>query len=110
MVRGKQWGFFGPEILVFGRKIQFLPYYPNFGPRPVCSPWRDRSFTTLGTIFRLSVPELEPFFTTRFMIILPLMNHNVTKILRGYRMHVAGAQIYYMNHQINSFQNMCDML
>ena len=46
--------FFGPKILVFGRKIQFLPYDPNFGQRPVCSPWRDDSFNRLGAIFRLS--------------------------------------------------------
>ena len=43
MVRVKKF-FFGPEILVFGRKIQFLPYDPNFGQRSVCSPRRDLSF------------------------------------------------------------------
>ena len=41
--------------------ISFLPYDPNFDQRPVCSPGRDRSFPTLGAIFRLSVPELRPF-------------------------------------------------
>ena len=46
---------------VFGPKIQFLPHDPNFGQRRVCSPRSDRSFPTLGTIFRLSVPELQPF-------------------------------------------------
>ena len=53
--------FFGPKISVFGPKIQFLPYGPNFGLQSVHSPRRDRSFLTLGTIFRLSVPELQPF-------------------------------------------------
>ena len=45
--------FFGPEILFFGQIIQFLPYNPNFGQWPVCSPQRGRSFPTLGAIFRL---------------------------------------------------------
>ena len=34
-------------------------------------------------------------------------NHNVTK---NHRMYVAGPQIFQMNRQINSFQNICDML
>ena len=33
--------FFGPKISVFGPKIQFLPYDPNFGWWPIFSPWRD---------------------------------------------------------------------
>ena len=36
----------------------FLPYDPNFGQQPICSPGRDRSFPTVGAIFRLFVPEL----------------------------------------------------
>ena len=46
----------------------------------------------------------------RFQLILPVANHNVTKNLTGHRMHVEGPQIYQMNCQINSFQNMCDTL
>ena len=38
----------------------FLPH-SNFGQRPVCSSQRGRSFLTLGTIFRLSVSELQQF-------------------------------------------------
>ena len=53
--------FFWPEISGLGRKIRFLPYDPNFGQQPVCSPRRDCSFPTLGAIFLLSVPELWPF-------------------------------------------------
>ena len=34
---------------------------------------------------------------TRFQLILPVANHNVTKNLTGHRMHVAGPQIYQMN-------------
>ena len=48
--------------------------------------------------------------TTRFQLILPVDSHNVTKNLTGQRMHVEGPQIYQMNHQTNSFKNMCDML
>ena len=40
---------------------------------------------------------------TRFQLILPVDSQNVTKNLTGHRMHVAGPQIYQMNHQINSF-------
>ena len=47
---------------------------------------------------------------TRFQVILPVGNHNVTKNLTGQRMHVAGSEIYQMNRHINSFQNMCDIL
>ena len=47
---------------------------------------------------------------TRFQLILPVANHNVTKNLTGHRMHVEGPQIYQMNSQTNSFQNMCDIL
>ena len=38
MVSSKKWSFFGPEISVFGPKIWFLPFDPNFGQQPVCSP------------------------------------------------------------------------
>ena len=47
---------------------------------------------------------------TRGQLMMQVPNHNVTKNLTGHRMHVAGSQIYQMNCQINSFQNMCDML
>ena len=53
--------FFGPKILVFGQKIQFLPYDPNFGQRPVCSPRRDGLFPTLVTIFNFSFPSYGRF-------------------------------------------------
>ena len=46
----------------------------------------------------------------RFQLILQVTNHNLTKNLTGHRMHVKGPQIYQMNRQINSLQNMCDML
>ena len=47
---------------------------------------------------------------TWFQLILPVPNHNVTKNLRGHSMHIEGPQIYQMNRQNNSFQNMGDML
>ena len=47
---------------------------------------------------------------TRFQLILPVDYQNVTKNGTGHRMHVAGPQIYQINRQTNSFQNMCDML
>ena len=50
--------FFGPETWVFGPNIRYLPYDPNFGQRPVCSPWRDRSFSTFGAIFLLPFPSV----------------------------------------------------
>ena len=50
------------------------------------------------------------FNKTRFQLILPDGNHNVTKNLTGHRLHIEGPQIYQMNSRINSFQNMCDML
>ena len=34
MVSPKKWMFFGPKISVFGPKIRFLPYDPNFGQWP----------------------------------------------------------------------------
>ena len=46
---------------------------------------------------------------TRFQLILPVPDHNVTKNLTGHRMHVEGPQIYQINRQTNSFQNMYDM-
>ena len=52
---------FGRQISVFGPKIRLLPYDPNFGQQPVCSPRRYCSFSTLGAIFRLFIPELWPF-------------------------------------------------
>ena len=53
--------FLGPEISVFGRKIQFLPHDPNFGQPTVCSPWRDRSFPTSGAIFDFLFPSYSRF-------------------------------------------------
>ena len=53
--------FFGPEISVYGRKIQFLPHDPNFGQSTVCSPWRDRSFPTSGAIFDFLFSSYSPF-------------------------------------------------
>ena len=47
---------------------------------------------------------------TRFQLILPVADHNVMKNLTGKRMHVEGPQIFQINRQTNSFQNMCDML
>ena len=47
---------------------------------------------------------------TRFQLIVLVADHNVTKNLTGHRMLVAGSQIYQINRQTNSFQNMCDML
>ena len=47
---------------------------------------------------------------TRFQLLLPVHSHNVTKNMTGHRMHVEGPQIYHINRQTNSFQNMCDML
>ena len=47
---------------------------------------------------------------TWFQLILPVPNHNVTKNLTGLRTHIEGPQIYQMNRQIDSFQNMCDKL
>ena len=51
------WVFLSPKPLFFAKKIRFLPYDPNFGQRPVRSPRRDRSFSSLevGPIFLLSV-------------------------------------------------------
>ena len=43
---------------------------------------------------------------TRFQLILPVHSHNVTKNLTGHRRHVEGPQIYQINQQTNSFQNM----
>ena len=37
-------------------------------------------------------------------------NHDVRKTLTDHRMHVEVPQIYQMNCQTNSFQNICDML
>ena len=51
MVWGKKCMFFWAKISVSGRKIQCLPYDPNFGQRPVCSPRRDRSFPNFGSHF-----------------------------------------------------------
>ena len=56
------------------------------------------------------VPERNQYSRTRFQLILPVHSHDVTKNLTGHRMNVEGTQIYYMNRQINSFQNMCEML
>ena len=42
MVRVQKWTpFFGPKISVFGPKIRFLPYDPNFAQWPIFSPpWK----------------------------------------------------------------------
>ena len=47
---------------------------------------------------------------TRFQLILPVPDHDVTKNMTGLRSHVEGPQMYQINSQTNSFQNMCDML
>ena len=50
--------FLGPKSGFLAEKSDFChttPILVKF------SPWRDRSFPTLGAIFRLSVPELRPF-------------------------------------------------
>ena len=47
---------------------------------------------------------------TRFQLILPVADHNVMKNLTGKKMHVEGPQIYQINRQTNSFQNISDML
>ena len=47
---------------------------------------------------------------TRFQLMVPVPNHNVTKNLTGHRMHIEGPEISLINRQINSFQNMYDML
>ena len=44
--------FFWAPKLGFWPKNPILPHEPNFGEQPVRSPRRDRSFPTLGTIFR----------------------------------------------------------
>ena len=56
--------FFGPKISVFGQKIQFLPYDPNFGHWPICSPRSDGSFPTWESIFRLFVLNFEALWQT----------------------------------------------
>ena len=48
------------------------------------------------------------FVKTRFQLILPVDSRNVTKNLTGQRM--TGPQIYQINHENNSFQNMYGML
>ena len=42
----------------------------------------------------------------RFQLILPVANQNVTKNLTCHRMHIAGPQIYQINSQTNSLENM----
>ena len=59
---------------------------------------------------KLLKQKLLCFDKTRFQLILPVWNHDVTKNLTGHRMNVEGTQIYHMNRQTNSFQNMYDML
>ena len=60
-VMARTWLESGSVCLFLGPQIQFLLYVPNFGQRLVRSLQRDRSFPTLGAIFRLFVPELWPF-------------------------------------------------
>ena len=45
--------FFGYKMSIVGPGSRVLPYNPNFGQLPVCSPQRDGSFPTLGTILQL---------------------------------------------------------
>ena len=42
---------------------------------------------------------------TRFQLILPVADHNVTKNLTGHRMHIAGSQIYQIKCQTNTQTN-----
>ena len=64
------------------------------------------SFWSIGShLLCFSMPSCR---MTRFQLILPVRNHDVTKNLAGHLMHVEGPQICQMNRQINSFQNMCD--
>ena len=44
---------FWPKNLEFGPKLRFCCRTPNFCQWPVCSPWKDGPFCTLGSIFRL---------------------------------------------------------
>ena len=61
--------------------------------------------------FRVGVPNsAQKIGKTWFQLILPVRNHNVTKKSNGSQDARRGTQIYQMNRQINSFQNMCDML
>ena len=68
---------------------------------------------TLKTSYYVGMQEWikqQSLLKKRFQLILPVANHNVTKNLTGHRMHVESPQIYQMNRQINSFQNMWGML
>ena len=47
-----KFGYLGPKVKFWYSDRDFCQWG---------SPWRDRSFPTLGTIFRLSVPELQLF-------------------------------------------------
>ena len=54
MVRIKKWPpFFGPKISVFGPKIRFLPYDPNFGQWPIFSPGMTVNFRLWEQFFDL---------------------------------------------------------
>ena len=53
--------FFWALNLGFWPKNLIFAIRPQFCQRPVCSPQRGRSFPTLGTIIRLSVPEVQQF-------------------------------------------------
>ena len=44
-------------------------------------------------------------YMVRFQLILLFPDHDVTNNLTGHKMHVKGPQIYQMNRQTNSFQN-----
>ena len=50
--------FFGPKSRFLIQESNFCNTTPILVKRPVCSPWRDGSFPTLGSIFLLFVSEL----------------------------------------------------
>ena len=54
-------GFLFLKTRISAKKIRFLQYDPKFCQWPVCSPRRNGSFCTLGSIFGLFVSELRPF-------------------------------------------------
>ena len=77
--------FFGPEISVLGRKIRILPYNPNFGQQPVCSPRRDLSF------FDFSFPSYGLFRNKTQLMrqkVFPLPRHRLPEIALAHRLPV----------------------
>ena len=68
MVRGKKWPpFFWPKISVFGQKIRFLPYDPNFRWWPVFSPRPARGLDNVLTSMKEEVSSRR--FSSRQLII-----------------------------------------